>query len=79
MILGREQSLTMKCVDFPQIHEPTINAKPDKAIKAVQNDPAKAATIPVTPVVQSSTNCSITINGKTHQLPSTKEYLLREY
>ena len=75
MILGRHQALRMKYVDFPEIQEPAVNAKPEKAIKAVQ----KAVTEPVRPVIQESADSSITINGKPHQLPTRKEYMLKEY
>ena len=34
---------------------------------------------PVIPVVQQRTDENITIGGKTHPLPTTKEYLLKEY
>ena len=34
---------------------------------------------PVIPVVQEHTDENITIGGKTHPLPTTKEYLLKEY
>ena len=50
VILGREQSLTVKYVGFPKIY--TINAKPEKMIKAVQKEPAKLARSPVMPVLQ---------------------------
>ena len=79
MILGRDLALRMKYFDFPQTEEPTVNAKPEKAIKVVQKEQVKDATESVRPVIQQSTDSSITINGKAHQLPITKEYLVREY
>ena len=36
-------------------------------------------TDPVVPVIQTRTQERITINGKTHSLPTTKDYLLQEY
>ena len=76
IILAREQALRMKYVDFPLIQVPTINEKPGKTIKAVQKEQVKAAT---EPVIKRSTGNSITINGKTHQLSTTKGCLLKEY
>ena len=49
----------------------------NQAIKVDQKEQVKAATKPVRPVIQQSTDSSITINHKTHQLPSPKEYLLK--
>ena len=34
---------------------------------------------PVVPVIQGCSDSKITINGKTHQFPTNKEYLLQEY
>ena len=36
-------------------------------------------TDPVVPVIQRSTKEKITINGRTHSLPTTKDYLLQEH
>ena len=69
----------MKYVDFSQIQEPTVNANPEKTIKVVQKEQVKAATELVRPIIQQSTESSITINGKTHQPPTTKECMLKEY
>ena len=79
MLLGRKQALMMKYVDFLQIQVSTVNMKPEKTIKAVQEEQVKVATEPVRPVIQQSTGSSITINGKTHQLPTTNRCLLKEY
>ena len=38
MILGRDQTLWMKDVEFPQIQEPMVNAKPGKTMKVVQKE-----------------------------------------
>ena len=79
MILGRDQILRTKYVDFSQIQVLAVNAKPEKTIKAVQKEQVKPATKPVRPVIQQSTESNITFNGKTHQLSTTKGYLLKEY
>ena len=78
MILGRDQVLRMKYVDFPHIQVPTVHVKPEKTIKAVQEELVKAATEQVRPVIQQSTDSSITISGKADQLPTTQRYLLKE-
>ena len=78
-ILGRDQALRMKYVDFTQIQQPTVNSKPEKTIMAVQKEQVKAATEPVRLVIQQSTDSTITINGKIHQLSTTKGYLLKQY
>ena len=79
MILSRDKALRKKYVDFPQIQVPTVNAKPEKTIKTVQEEQVKATTEPVKPIIQQSTCNSITISGKTNQLPTTKGYLLEKY
>ena len=79
MILGRKQFPKMKYVNFPRIHVPTACAKPETTIKAVKQDPHNSATNAVVPVIQQLRDNSITINGKTHQLLTTKEYLVKEY
>ena len=79
MILGKNQPLRMKYVDFPQIQLSTVHAKLEKTIKAVQKEQVEAATEPARPVIQWSIDSSVTIIGKTHQLLTTKGYLLKEY
>ena len=87
MILGRHQSLKIGYVNFPEIQAPNIPYKkesstrkgPETSIKKVTTTRQEAATEPVVPVIQQSTDSSITINGKTQQLPTSKEYLLKEY
>lgn len=90
MILGRKQALIMEYVNFPEIQKPGVQAKTDRSIKTIVEEPAKTTngpviprvqkcTDPVVPVIQSSTKEKITINGKTHSLPTTKDYLLQEY
>ena len=73
-ILGRDQALRMKYVDFSQIQLPTVSVKPEKTIKAVQKEQVKVATEPVRPVIHQSTDNSITINDKTHKLPTTEGF-----
>ena len=72
MLLGRHDALKLGYVNFPSINPPEVKAKAETTIKAV-------AVEPVIPQVQKITSHSITVNGKTHQLPTTKEYLLKEY
>jgi len=79
MILGREQSLKMGYVQFPEIKAPDVHYKAETSIKKVTAMKEEPVTEPVVPAIQQSTDSSITFNGKTHQLPTTKEYLLKEY
>ena len=79
MILGREQALKMNYVQFPSIQEPAVAAKPVTSIKTVSKKSSSIPEDPVVPAIQQSNEHCITINGKTHPLPTTKEYLLREY
>ena len=90
MILGRKQALVMEYVSFPEIQKPAVQAKTDRPIKTLVEEPAETTngpaiarvqkcTDPVVPVIQKCTQEKITINGKTHSLPTTKDYLLQEY
>ena len=74
VILGRQQALKMNYVQFPKIVKPVIPTA-SASIKKTSSSPAVA----MTPVIKQTTNHSITINDKTHQLPTAKEYLLNEY
>ena len=71
MILGRKQALDMECVSFPEIHKPAVQAKTDRSIKTLMEEPAKTTNgvqkciDPVVPVIQKRTQERITINGKT--------------
>ena len=80
----------MEYVNFPEIQKPAVQAKTDRSIKTLVEEPAKTTdgpviprvqkcTDPVVPVIQRSTKEKITINGRTHSLPTTKDYLLLEY
>ena len=73
----------------PEIQKPAVQAKTDKSIKTLVEEPAKTTvgpvitrvqkcTDPVVPVIQRSTKEKITINGRIHSLPTTKDYLLQE-
>ena len=90
MILGRKQALVMEYVSFSEIQKPAVQAKTDRSIKTLVEEPVKTTngpviprvqkcTDPVLPVIQRSTQESLTITGKTHSLPTTKDYLLQEY
>ena len=90
MILGRKQALDIEYVSFPEIQKPAVQAKTDRSIKTLVEEPAKTTngpviprvqkcTDPVVPVIQKRNKERITINGKTHSLPTTKDYLLQEY
>ena len=90
MILGRKQELEMEYVSFPEIQKPAVQAKAERSIKTLLEEPAKIndglaiprvqkRTDPVVPVIQKRTQERITINGRTHPLPTTRDYLLQEY
>ena len=90
MILGRKQALVMEYVSFSEIQKPAVQAKTDRSIKTLVEEPVKTTNgpviprvqkciDPVVPVIQKSTQESLTIAGKTHSLPTTKDYLLHEY
>ena len=90
VILGRKQALDIEYVSFPEIQKPAVQAKTDRSIKTLVEEPAKTTngpviprvqkcTDPVVPVIQKRNKERITINGKTHSLPTTKDYLLQEY
>ena len=77
MILGRKQALVMEYVSFPEIQKPAVQAKTDRSIKTLVEEPAKTTngpviprvqkcTDPVVPVIQKCTQEKITVNGKTH-------------
>lgn len=90
MILGRKQALVMEYVSFPKIQEPAVQAKTGMPVKTVKEEAVKSTygpviprvqerTDPVAPVIQEQTWERITINSKTHSLPTTKDYLLQEH
>ena len=52
----------------------------DTSTKTITNKPVKPPPAePVIPVGQEYTDKKITIGEKTHLLPTTKEYLMKEY
>ena len=88
MILGRKQEL--EYVSFDEIQKPALQSKTAVSIKTFMVEPAKTTngpviprvqkcTGPVVPAIQKRTQERITINRKTHPLPTTKDYLLPEY
>ena len=90
LIQGRKQALIMAYVNFPEIQKTAVQAKTDRSIKTLVEEPAKTTdgpviprvhkcTDPVVPVIQRSTKEKTTINGRTRSLPTTKDYLLQEY
>ena len=90
MILGRKQALAMEYIRFPEIQKPAVQAKAERSVKTLVEEPAKTTdgpaiprvqkcTDPVVAVIQKHTQERITINGKTHLLPTSKDYLLQEY
>ena len=54
----------------------------DTSTKTITDKPVKPPPPPAEPVIplgQECTDKKITIGGKTHLLPTTKEYLMKEY
>ena len=89
-IFGRKQALVMEYVSFPEIQKLTVQAKTNKCFKTLEEELAKTTngpviprvqkcTDPVAPVIQKRTQEMINITGKTHSLPTTKNYLPQEY
>ena len=77
-------------LSFPEIQKPAFQAKAERYIKTLLEEPAKTTdgraiprvqkrTDPVVPLIQKRTQERITINGGTHSLPTTRDYLLQEY
>ena len=56
MILGRTQALVMEYVSFPEIQKPAVQAKTDRSIKALVEEPVKTTNGPVIPRVQKCTD-----------------------
>lgn len=74
VILGREQALKMNYVQFLAITKPVISTAP-AFMKKTSSVPAVA----VAPVIKQTTSNNITIKDKTNHIPTSKEYLLKEY
>ena len=86
MILSRVQAKAMGYVQFPQIRRPHAlttftDASRNLCIPRTPTPKTKQTqqtTEPVLPHIKWNTD-SIQLNGKTHKLPITKEYILKEY
>lgn len=73
VILGRDQALKMNYVQFPVITKPVISTAP-----AFIKKTSSVSAVAVAPVIKQTASNSITINGKTHHIPTSKGYLLKE-
>ena len=58
--------------------QPQVSLHKNGSTKATQMKQSKQTTEPVLPQIKWNTN-SIELNGKTHNLPITKDYMLKEY
>ena len=90
-ILGRDTAVKMNYVNFPEVKPPqrslhnlvsTQSVSEESAAVSVDKLTKKKAvsdkvTQPVKPTVKHNRD-SITLNGKTHSLPTTKEYLMKQ-
>ena len=56
-----------------------MTAERETSVKTVTSDQEQHVSEPVRPDMQEITSSSITISGRTHQLPTTKGYLLKEF
>ena len=52
MILDRKQALIMEYVTFPEIQKPDVQAKTDRSMKTLVEEPAETTNGPVIPSVQ---------------------------
>ena len=91
-ILGRDTAVKLNYVNFPEVKPPQRSLHNLVSTQAVRQESAavsvdkltKKKTLPdnitqlVKPTVKHNRD-SITLNGKTHSLPTTKEYLMKEY
>ena len=91
-ILGRDTAVKMNYITFPEVKPPQRSLHNLVSTQAVSQESAtvsadkltKKKTVPdkITQPVKPTVKCnrdSITLNGKTHSLPTTKEYLMKEY
>ena len=69
MILGRDEALRMKYVDFTHIQEQTVIANLEKNVNSGKKEQVKATNEPVRPVIQQSTDSSITIMSRHTSCP----------
>lgn len=87
MILGRKQALVMGYINFPEMLQPTMIGESVKSlaeervrsIDCPRVPSVQESSIPEVPVIQEHTQQKIPIYGKTHSLPTTKDYLGKEY
>ena len=91
-ILRRDTAVKMNYVNFPEVKPPPRSLHNLVSIQVVSQESAAVSvdkltekkvvsdkvTQPVKPTVKCNRD-SITLNGKTHSLPTTKEYLMKEY
>ena len=61
MILGRKQALDTEYVSFSEIQKPAVQAKTDRSIKTLVEEPAKTSNGPVIPRVQKSTDTGVPV------------------
>ena len=91
VILGRDTAIKMNYVNCPEVKPPQRSLHNLVSTQAVSQESATISvdkltkkTVPdkvtqaVKPTVKHNRD-SITLNGKTHSLPTTKEYLMKEY
>lgn len=81
-IIGRDLSAEMGYITFPPITEPHLSSRP--TIQKIYTISTKAETTENTtdvkrPVVQKQTKNQVTIDGCRHNLPITKDYILKEF
>ena len=74
---------TPKTILYSQTHiskktQPQVSLHKTRPIETTQTKQAQQTTEPVLPHIKWNTD-SIPLNGKTHKLPITKEYILKEY
>ena len=62
----------------PQGTQPQVSLHKNGSTRATQAKQSKQTTEPVLPQIKWNTD-SIELNGKTHKLPITKDYMLKEY
>ena len=74
---------TPKTIPHSQTHiskktQPQVSLHKTRSIETTQTKQAQKTAEPVLPHIKWNTD-SIQLNGKTHKLPITKEYILKEY
>ena len=81
--LCTQRTPTPKTIPYNHTHiskktQPQVSLHKTKPIEITQTKQVKQTTEPVLPDIKWNTD-SIQLNGKTHKLPITKEYILKEY